>query len=575
MSSRKPRPRKTRRVLSVAIGILVVLPMAVVIGWLIDDVALGHDVPRGAVVAGIDIGATDRSDATALLEASPIGDRRIELRWAGRSLVRTSSELGVSIDTEATLDDVTDRGPAASRPLRWFRSLLDDHITAPTLAVDDSLLGALFTTGEGSAFGIRFGLPQIELDNGAFVAVSEALVPQVDVGALDRALIEATLTSADQRQPLEVPSLGRRTVDTAGTDLAERANVLTEGGIGVSLLGSTQAFHIPQTTLRSWVVFGGTRQSPEVTVDSTAALGVLRSLFVGLGQAGEQSRFVVDFLGGVNIAGGAAGSVCCQSDSGELILAALESGQRSVQLRPEEDPRAKGVAWAESLGVKELVGQFTTNFRAGQTRVTNIDRIAEITRGALIEPDDTFSINEFVGPRTRENGFVSAGVISNGVFDSSVGGGISQYATTLFNAAFFAGLDFGEYQSHSIYISRYPYGREATMSFPHPDLQIINNTPYGVLIWPTTTEDSITVSLYSTRWVVGEQTGQTKRAEGVACTRVTTERTRTWVGDGRTETDTVTARYRPVGVACNGSSSVPTTTTLPPTTTTTTTTAAP
>ncbi len=128
------------------------------------------------------------------------------------------------------------------------------------------------------------------------------------------------------------------------------------------------------------------------------------------------------------------------------------------------------------------------------------------------------------------------------------------------------------YQSHSIYIDRYPYGREATVSFPAPDLEIINNTPYGVLLWPTTTADSITVRLYSTATVVGEQTGQTRTRVGSACTRVTTERTRTWVDDGRTETDSVIALYRPEGTACDGSSTVPTTTSTTTTTTTSTTT---
>jgi len=567
MSRSKSKPSRTRRVLSVVLSVVVAVPLAVMIGWLVDDVAFRQDLPRGVVVAGVDIGGTDRADATVRLERSPLPEQRIELRWAARSLVRSASELGVSVDTLATLDEVSGRGPAAARPFRWLRSLFDEQTTAPVLVVDEAPLRDLFTTGEGSAFGIQFGLPEIGLVDGKFVTRSEATVPQVDVEALDNELIKAALTPAGEREPIEVPSLGRRTIDTADADLAERANALTEGGIGVSLLGTSESFQIPQATLRSWVVFGGTRQNPEITLDPETVLGVLESLFVGLGQSGEQSRFVVDRVDNVRILGGAPGSVCCQPDSAELILAALVTDQRSVRLRPQEDPDAKGVAWAESLGIKELVGEFTTNFKPGQTRVTNIDRIAEITRGALIESGDTFSINEFVGRRTRAMGFVSAGVISNGVFDSSVGGGISQYATTLFNAAFFAGLDFGEYQSHSIYISRYPYGREATMSFPHPDLQIINTTPYGILIWPTTTDRSITVSLYSTKWVVGEQTGQSERREGTACTRVTTERTRTWLDDGRTETDTVTARYRPVGVACNGSSSVPTTTTEPAPTT--------
>jgi len=282
----------------------------------------------------------------------------------------------------------------------------------------------------------------------------------------------------------------------------------------------------------------------------------------------EGVQFVVGFDAELYLLGALEGTECCAADSADRLMEARRDGTDAViTVFPVEEGDREGLAWAEALGIKEVVGEFTTNFTANQTRNINIARIAELTRGAVIEPGETFSINDYVGRRTTEDGFVAAGVISNGVFSSSVGGGISQYATTLFNAAFFAGLDFGEYQSHSIYISRYPYGREATVSFPAPDLQIVNTTPYGVLLWPTTTEDSITVRLYSTQWVKGEQTGQTERTEGTSCTRVTTQRTRTWVDDNRTEVDTVTARYRPEGIRCDGSSTVPTTTTLPPTTT--------
>ena len=107
---------------------------------------------------------------------------------------------------------------------------------------------------------------------------------------------------------------------------------------------------------------------------------------------------------------------------------------------------------------------------------------------SLSQPGERFSVNDFVGERTREKGFVSAGTIQQGHFKDDVGGGISQFATTLFNAAFFAGLEFDDYQSHTIYISRYPYGREATLNYPDVDLAFINNTPYGILIWPEYTE---------------------------------------------------------------------------------------
>ena len=104
----------------------------------------------------------------------------------------------------------------------------------------------------------------------------------------------------------------------------------------------------------------------------------------------------------------------------------------------------------------------------------------------MIPPGGQFSVNGHVGRRTTENGFVAAGAIRNGEHVSEVGGGVSQFATTLFNAAYFAGLDITTYQAHSEYFDRYLRSREATMGFPDPDLVIENTTPYGVMIWTFT-----------------------------------------------------------------------------------------
>ena len=205
---------------------------------------------------------------------------------------------------------------------------------------------------------------------------------------------------------------------------------------------------------------------------------------------------------------------------------------------------------ARKVGIVEPIGTFTTNHADGDPRVQSIHRIADLIRRAVIAPGGTFSVNDHVGRRTTANGFVAAPVIDHEYkFTDDVGGGISQFATTIFNAAFFAGLDIPSYYMHGIYISRYPYGRESTISFPAPDVRIRNNTPYGVLIWPTYTATSITVTMYSTKYVSGEQTNQTTEKKGV-CTAVTTERTRTYV-DGRKTIDRFSGLYSPEeGVKC-------------------------
>ena len=188
--------------------------------------------------------------------------------------------------------------------------------------------------------------------------------------------------------------------------------------------------------------------------------------------------------------------------------------------------------------------------------MTNIRRIAELVQGAIIGPGERWSVNDYVGRRTEAKGFVPGGVIYLGKYQADVGGGVSQFGTTLFNAAFFAGLEFGEYQAHTIYISRYPYGREATISYPHPDLQIVNNTPYSVLLWPTSTEESVTVQIYSTLHMTVTQSDQWEEPDD-QCVKVFTERTRTFA-DGSAVTDIVRANYQPAeGLNCQGEPFVP------------------
>ena len=244
--------------------------------------------------------------------------------------------------------------------------------------------------------------------------------------------------------------------------------------------------------------------------------------------------------------------MCCDAESARRLEQALTSDVEVATLLFREEEGERGTAWAEELGIQERVSTFTTNYTPGQDRNTNIRLIAELSQGVILMPGEAFSLNEHVGQRTREKGFVPAGTIVNGHLVDSVGGGISQFATTLFNAAFFGGLEFDAYQAHSIYFSRYPYGREATISWPAPALIISNPTPYPVMIWPTSTSSSVTVDLYSTPWVEVEQTGQFESVVGVACTRVVTERTRTFIDDNSTDVDTVFATYRPEGIACDG-----------------------
>ncbi len=113
-----------------------------------------------------------------------------------------------------------------------------------------------------------------------------------------------------------------------------------------------------------------------------------------------------------------------------------------------------------------------------------------------------------------------------------------------------------QFQAHTLWFSRYldhagRRGVESTISFPEPDVQFTNNTPYPVLIWPTYTDTSLTVSIYSTKWVEADVADQAIFGSG-QCTIIDTDRIRTYP-DGTEEIDTFRALYQPSdGIGCDG-----------------------
>ncbi|MEX2658243.1 MAG: VanW family protein [Acidimicrobiales bacterium] len=474
----------------------------------------------------------------------------VEVETPDGDLTAIGSEIGLALDLAATRQEVLDvgrEGSVATRFTGWLRSLTGGRSSEVRVVVDRTLLDPVVADRDPTERTAPTE-PGIGTKDGKLV-----VVPGVDGRGLDSEDLAERIVEegSDGDLPIvvetEAGTVPPRFSEADAKRLVERGQTLTDEPLAVQA-GDTGA-EIPSETLRTWLEAVPVADGLQLDIDREAISADLEMLLDDVGEPPRDATFRVEG-DVVVIVPGATGTRCCAPEAAGRVALAVQARPVGPVVLPltEAAPR-RSVADAEALGIREPIGSFTTNFKAGQTRVKNIHRISDLTRGVVMEPATTFSVNGHVGKRTVEKGFTTGGVIQNGVFEESVGGGISQYATTLFNAAFFGGLDFEAYQSHSIYISRYPYGREATLSFPQPDLVLENNTPYGVLIWATYTESSVTVTLYSTSYAPGEQTGQSKRSAG-QCTRVTTERTRTYV-DGHTEVDHVYATYRPEeGVDC-------------------------
>ncbi len=181
--------------------------------------------------------------------------------------------------------------------------------------------------------------------------------------------------------------------------------------------------------------------------------------------------------------------------AGTLLRLALGSSRTGkIPLTPKEAEFTTEEATA--LGIDKKIASFTTYYPPGEPRVTNIHVGADAIDGTILEPGDRFSLNQKLGPRTEDKGYVSAPAIWNGMIVDQVGGGISQLTTTLFNAAFFGGYPLIEHQAHSFYFDRYPMGREATLGIPHPDLIFKNDTDTPVVLDASYADASVTVSIY-------------------------------------------------------------------------------
>lgn len=548
---------------------MLAVPLAVVllvaVAWAVDT-ATGGDVARNVEVAGRDVGGDDAAALRAAIDryGSDLAARPVELVTSDGTYETTAGDLGLSVDADATARRAmeADDGFVLARPFRWAASFVAPYAVDPVLRVDVDAAYQTVIALEGAA-----RVPPVEpamtlTDDGRLELIPGQPGSGIGMDELAERLPAAALDDADPIVVTIEPSpLPPATDDGTVAAAIDEANVITD--VPLTIEAGGQQVVVDPEDQRAWLRLEGIGQPfgepPSLVLDEETALADLAERFPQLGDPPVDATVTLGSDGRPVVVPGEEGTGCCAPGSGEAILDAMRGGTGSVELEITTQPPDHTTEEVQGWGIVEPVGGtrawpesrsgsvgpgFTTFHAAGEARVTNIHRIADLVRGAVIPPGGSFSVNEHVGRRTAEKGFVGAGAIRNGEHVTEIGGGVSQFATTLFNAAYFAGLDITKYQAHSEYFSRYPRGREATMGYPEPDLVIENNTPYGVLIWTSYTGSSLTITLYSTPFATGEQTGISESRSG-NCTVVTTERTRTFV-DGRPPvTDTFRATYRP------------------------------
>lgn len=485
--------------------VLVILGLALLVagGWAAAYAVAGDKVPRGTSVAGVDIGGRTQADAVRALEAGLADrvDEPIEVTVDGSTEEVAPSAAGLSVDVRATVE-------AAGGGRSWKPARLWDYFTGgddldPVVRTDDAAMAELVDSlgaevgQEPVDGGLEFtatGVRRVEprsgegIDPDAAAAALEAAYLSDDPSVeLELVEVAPDIDDADVQEALDGfanPALsgpvtlvfGKSPVRLAPRDFAAALSARAEGGELVP--------EVDEEALTALVDDG-------ISADGAAPVDASVALVKGKPK-------VVPAKPGVSYDPADVASAF-------LELVAKPAGERELEVEATVEEPEFSTEDARALKIKEKVSSFTTYYPPAAYRDTNIGRAAELVDGTVLKPGETFSLNDTVGERTAENGFTTGFIISDGIFKEDLGGGVSQMATTTFNAAFFAGLKDVEHKPHSFYIDRYPVGREATVAWGSVDLRFKNDTPYGVLIHAEVipsagrSQGTVTVTMYSTK----------------------------------------------------------------------------
>ncbi len=185
-----------------------------------------------------------------------------------------------------------------------------------------------------------------------------------------------------------------------------------------------------------------------------------------------------------------------------------------IEITESDAPAALTLDQALELGIVTVIGEYTTEFsnsEGTENRNHNIKLVADILDNGIVEANGgQWRFNDRSGDTNEAAGFWSAGSIIDGEYVDSIGGGICQVATTIFNAAYEAGLPIDMRFPHQLYIASYPPGRDASVSYPDLDLWWTNNLASDVLLDLSYTDSSVTARIYSvyTGYTVESQVGE-------------------------------------------------------------------
>ena len=484
------QPSSRRRWPFLLAGALV----ALVAAYVAAAVVLGDRVPRGTTVAGVDVGGKDVDGARDALAAglADVGTEPVTLTSPVGEVAVQPSDLGVSVDIDTTVDGLVGFSLA---PAHVWRNLFGGGEENAVVTVDE----AVFTT---AVEGARSDLDSEPVEGSISVAGGKVALKEPTTGTeTDVAGTVAAVqrwwptqsTIKDAARSLE-PKVSAQELARVKTEFAD---VAVSGPVTVKA-GEKSFTLTPKAFAPAIVLAADDSGTITPKADAKKLSAIVSAAAKKAGAEVVAKDAVVTFSGSTptvtpDVPGVGLDDASVQTE----VWKAITTPTRTATVTTKAVAPKFTTAIAKATLPK--ISSFTTYYPAGQPRVTNIKVASRVLNGTYIPPGGQFSMNAILGKRTPDKGYVKAGIISGGRAASAYGGGISQVSTTIFNAAFFSGMELDAWTPHYYYISRYPEGREAAISWPDLHNKFTNTTDGGVRMEVIATNSSITVNFWGTK----------------------------------------------------------------------------
>jgi vancomycin resistance protein YoaR len=447
----------------------------------------------GTRIAGIDVGGLTAAQAKAQLtrQAARLSTVPVTFSAGGKRFRLTAKQLGVAADWGAAVDSAVRNGGGIGI-VRGYRrlslELFPQDLAPPVRAYDAGLdyelqlIAQAVNAPARDARLVRRGL-HITIAAGSSGRTLDRTVAREEiVGAL------ASLSRAPVSLPVRFAP-PQATIESL-TPAQRKASLVVSAPVRV-IVGDT-TLRIPRWRLATILDLRTVRFS------GPAADRYFARLAKQVDRAPKDAGFEVvgDTISVVPSEPGLELDVPRAATS--ILAAASRTANRVTRLPLAVAQPKRSTAAAQAMGITGVVGTYETVYGGDPNRIHNVQLVAHLVDNKLIAPGTTFSFNGTTGERSAAKGFLEAPVIVNGELQTGLGGGVCQVSTTVFNAAFEAGLPITARTNHALYISHYPLGRDATVNYPDTDLKFVNDTGHWLLLRTFVGPSSLVVSLYGT-----------------------------------------------------------------------------